>query len=627
MSSSLEPNLRNMENIQTEKTRKRTRDPDKHKATQQRVKVQKGLEHTTKSGNIIKAKIFHEQTECGSCKKQCSRKIVVRRQKDIFETFYSLENWSKKRLYLRSLIKSLPQTENLKSVQCIAKKTNHKYYLTNNNGEHEEVCYRFFLNCFQVSSSTLNRVIKSAVTNESASDLRGKYPTRKTSKRDLNVVEKFIRKFPSYYSHYGATKSTKKFLNPNLNILRLYREYQLVCNFKKKIPISKWKFREIFNTKFNLSFKPMKTDTCRKCDKFNAAIESERTHTLKREVLQQQKDNHIQIKDRLAETFNDTVKFVRDVSNNVEMFTFDLQRALELPSISTSEAFYRRQLWVYNLCIYDEKRNKAYMYIWAESIASRGAQEITSCLLKHFENFVPPETTRIILNSDSCGGQNRNIKTTVMLKKCLDSWPHSALTTIEQRFFLSGHSYNSCDRCFGVIERQKKITERIIIPQHWVNIIAQAKKNEPKYTVVEMKKSDFFSSQVLERAITNRKTAKNGEKVNWLNIQRIINHRLSPFDIIIEKYSEPPLPPVHISLRKRGRQYQSTNSFSSFDLLPLYTTSRPIKRKKYDDLMKLLEYIPKEFWPFYQGLKCTDDETEPKRKRSKTLVYSSADEE
>lgn len=123
-----------------EKTRKRTRNPEKHVAFQQKVKVQKGLEHKSKSGKIIKAKIFREQTQCtGGCKKQCTHKINIVRQKEVFETFYNLENFSKKTLYLRSFVKTQPYKEDLKSVKCTSKRASHKYYLTDNKGEHQEV--------------------------------------------------------------------------------------------------------------------------------------------------------------------------------------------------------------------------------------------------------------------------------------------------------------------------------------------------------------------------------------------------------------------------------------------------------------------------------------------------------
>lgn len=299
-----------------------------------------------------------------------------------------------------------------------------------------------------------------------------------------------------------------------------------------------------------------KTDTCRTCDKLEAQIQSERTNNLNKEDLLEQKKHHLQLVKSTKENFGQTMKYSRDDSNRIEVLTFDLQRALETPSISTSEAYYRRQLWCYNLCIYDEKRNKPYMYFWNEAIASRGAQDISSCLIKHFSRFIPKETKKVILYSDACPGQNRNIKTTLMIKKLLDSWPHSVLLTIEQRFFVSGHSYNSCDRCFGLIERQRKITESIYVPQHWLNVISQAKKVEPKFTTIEMKRDDFISCKQMENIITNRKISQENEKIDWMNMQKIINNRQSPFDLITEKYSVTSDQPIKVSLKKKEGKMQ-----------------------------------------------------------------------
>lgn len=304
------------------------------------------------------------------------------------------------------------------------------------------------------------------------------------------------------------------------------------------------------------------------------------------------------------ETFNETLKDAQNDSSKVEFLVFDLQRALEIPSLSTSEAFYRRQLWCYNLCVFDERRKVGYHYFWNETIASRGLQEISSCLKKHFENFVPKETEKIILYSDACGGQNRNIKTTLMIKKMLSSWPYDQLKSIEQRFFVSGHSYNSCDRCFGVIERQKKITDMIYVPQHWLNIIKQAKKSEPKFKVIEMSREDFFSCKRLELITTNRKKSLNKDKVEWLKIQKIVYNRLTPFNMKIYKHGS--IEPIEVSLKKRGKMNE-LSTFENVSMEPLYAQNRAIKRKKYDDLQKLLEFVPDEFQWFYTSLKFEDD--------------------
>lgn len=90
---------------------------------------------------------------------------------------------------------------------------------------------------------------------------------------------------------------------------------------------------------------------------------------------------------------------------------------------------------------------------------------------------MPNEATKIILYSDSCGGQNKNIKLTLLLKKYLhDLPPDNPLQSIEQEYFVSGHSYNSCDRCFGVIEKHRKTKGDIYTPNDWIILINEAKK-------------------------------------------------------------------------------------------------------------------------------------------------------
>lgn len=86
--------------------------------------------------------------------------------------------------------------------------------------------------------------------------------------------------------------------------------------------------------------------------------------------------------------FHDDVKEARESNGEVECFTFDLQKTLETPSLSTSVAYYSRQLWTYNLCIYNEVTGKAYMYMWSENVASRGANELGSCLIKHLQENI-----------------------------------------------------------------------------------------------------------------------------------------------------------------------------------------------------------------------------------------------
>lgn len=602
--SSTNQNDQNDQNLK-KKSRKRTRNIEQHKVYQQKCKVQSGLEHTSsKSGNVVKAKVFREQTSC-KCKRNCALKINVDRQEAIFKTFYALENWSKKKLFLRSSMKTRTAKEDFNPITT-KKRVTYIYSLTNDCGSQTEVCFEFFTKCIQISKDSLYQAMKTILSNEVAHDNRGRVSHRKTRTRDLDFLKKFIEKFPCHYSHYGPSSSEKKFLHQNMNIKRMYKEYSIVCEFKKKKVLSEWKFRHVFNTQFNLGFHPKKSDSCRTCDKVEALLQSETTNTIKRESLSKEKQQHLHLVERSKQTFNNTVEHSQSASSKVEVLVFDLQRALEIPLISTGEAFYKRQLYCYNLCIFDEKRKIGYMYFWNESIASRGSQEVSSCLKKHFDKFIPKDTEKIVLYSDACGGQNRNIKTTLMLKKMLDSWPYSELKSIEQNFFVSGHSYNSCDRCFGLIERQKNITEQIFIPQHWINIMHQAKKNEPKFTVIEMKREDFFSSKNLETIITNRKISVSKDKVEWLKIRKIVNNRSNPFKLTVYMHCDRYDQPIEVSISKGGKVANPVE-FKHVLLEPLYTESRPITQKKYADLLKLLEFVPSQFQEFYLSLKCESE--------------------
>lgn len=66
-----------------------------------------------------------------------------------------------------------------------------------------------------------------------------------------------------------------------------------------------------------------------------------------------------------------------------ETLTFDMEKTLPLPRISTSIVFYKRQLWLYNVGVHSGKQNKGYCYFWAEGTAGRGSQEVLSCLKEH----------------------------------------------------------------------------------------------------------------------------------------------------------------------------------------------------------------------------------------------------
>ena len=119
--------------------------------------------------------------------------------------------------------------------------------------------------------------------------------------------------------------------------------------------------------------------------------------------------------------------------------------------------------------------------MWGEHTASRWSQEIASCLLYHIRNCLPPTTKEVILYSDSCGGQNRNIKMTLMLSYIVQK---TEIQEIQQKFFLPGHSFSTGDQDFGIIEREKKVSNEKVQIYRWL-ITKHVTRNPPLIIVIK----------------------------------------------------------------------------------------------------------------------------------------------
>lgn len=182
---------------------------------------------------------------------------------------------------------------------------------------------------------------------------------------------------------------------------------------------------------------------------------------------------------------------------------------------------------------------------------------------------------------------------TMHLKKLLTSLVN--VNTITQKFFISGHSYNSCDRCFGVIEIQKKVTQDIFSPTHWENLVREAKKKDPKFEVVHMTRNHFYSSQQLLKLIVNRKISSENEKINWHHIKSIRHIKDKPFAMYIKLFQNDD--ELLVNFHKNGVVHRMLVDVELENLSEI-----KIAKEKYEDLLSLLRYIPSEYHEFYQNI-------------------------
>lgn len=132
-------------------------------------------------------------------------------------------------------------------------------------------------------------------------------------------------------------------------------------------------------------------------------------------------DRHLEKAEVLRKEMNKDLESSKNEAE-LEVLTFDMEKTHPVPKLTKSIAYYKRQLNLYNLGIHVGSSGKGIFNIWLENEASKGTQEVGSCLRKYIEKIQAP-VKRLILWSDACGGQNRSIKLILMLAHILQNHP------------------------------------------------------------------------------------------------------------------------------------------------------------------------------------------------------------
>ncbi|KAL5241699.1 hypothetical protein ACI65C_013355 [Semiaphis heraclei] len=454
-------------------------------------KKSSGLEHLNSVGKLIKERKTGPRCKC---KLKCFDKICEEDRLGIIKSFNSISNKEKQDTYLCGLIK-------IKSVERKRPRTgvkNSKSYIGNfliRIGMIEyNVCKKALCSMHGITLSRVNRLqlcVKS--NNLSPKDKRGKHVKRTNIISDtiLNQVSAHIKSFPARESHYSReSNSNVKYLPPELNLSimhKLYLEkyeidvYNKMQNDEETKPIVKYDFFcRFFADNFNIRFGYPRTDTCQTCDRLKNVIDVE-TNEESKMLLETEKQVHVS----KAEFFyQDLKKYEKEskINNTTEVLCFDYQQNLPLPHVPAGDVFYKRQLWVYNFCIYSGKTGKSYFYMYDEAVAKKGKNEVISFLKHFFDTILDRQVTTIYLFSDNCSAQNKNHTLTQFLYTVVNTKMHG-IKKIVHRYPEPGHSFLPCDRNFGQIEKQRRRQERVFLPVTYQNIVTKTSK---KFKVINI---------------------------------------------------------------------------------------------------------------------------------------------
>nr|XP_022904007.1 uncharacterized protein LOC111416270 [Onthophagus taurus] len=457
-----------------------------------------------------------------NCTLKCNEHVTLAAREKFFTQFWGLESYNAQTTLIAATVKQqgIKRKRNKES----NRRQNTRTYHVNNI----KVCRDMYIKTLQISPKRVNTALKKIQTGN-IKDERGFKcgGYNKLSKETKDKIINQIARFPMYISHYSRNETEAKFLATDLTLNKMYCLYTEE-ETNHKVGFSTYK--TIFYENFNLRRKAPAKDTCNLCDSYTAKIRNCNQDELDETKLQH--EQHLLI----AKEARDAMKHDMELAKTdvkVETATYDIEKVLGLPKLPTNIVYYKRQLSIYNEGIHVASTNTPYCFIWKEGIAGRGAQEVGSCIRKFVDTFLAQETENLILWSDSCGGQNRNIKIVLLLKAVLES--HTSLKTIYFKYLMPGHSFLPNDTDFGEIERKLKYQLRVYTLDEFKKIIELC-SSKSKFVGVEMTKDDFVGTSRIEQFITNRKIDSNREHVNWLQARVIKFSKETPFSIFM-KYS------------------------------------------------------------------------------------------
>lgn len=223
-------------------------------------------------------------------------------------------------------------------------------------------------------------------TGECRPEYRGGSRQTEEQREIRQSMVEHIMRFKVERSHYSREKSKREYLQCDLslsNMFRLWlaeREAAGLPGTKKHKKV----YERVFFYEFNLSFSNPRTDICYKCRELKAKVT---TGSAEDRTLAKHELNLYRAR---ARKFYSSVREERNRRNTL-VLNFDLEKTLPLPKTNIGDAFYKRQMWVYNLGIVmggrSKRKENCFIYTWLESQSGRGANEIVSCVI-HMLNTV-----------------------------------------------------------------------------------------------------------------------------------------------------------------------------------------------------------------------------------------------
>ncbi|KAK3917835.1 putative chorismate mutase [Frankliniella fusca] len=215
-------------------TKKRSVNPAKWKRNVAREQLARGEEHLSPNG--VKRRGRSLQQGCdASCRLHCQRNVTPDERQDIFDQFWKIP---------------------------------HQKELTGRKLEYASKV--MFLDTLDVCDSIVETTVsKIKLGGYISPDKRRAHYKKSPQSEDAKVtVRLHIQSVPRMPSHYSRETTNKEYVTEHFqsvtDLFGAYKEWMLIHHPVTRLATER-QYRDIFNTKYNISFFLSKTDTCDEC--------------------------------------------------------------------------------------------------------------------------------------------------------------------------------------------------------------------------------------------------------------------------------------------------------------------------------------------------------------------------
>ena len=527
---------------------------------------------------------------CGqSCKFKCNEKIHQSEREKIFHSFWQLADTAKRWQFLSKYAsKKVTKTH----VCSSARKRDFSFVWTlpKPNVGAVRVCKVFFLQTLSVSDkmvSTANDKLNT-ITGVCVNDMRGKHAERKNriSETLKKSARDHIESFKCLPSHYCRKDTSKTYLPANLNLTQMYYMYNKKCTSTNVQPLTLTAYRQIFDTEYNLSFHTPAKDRCDMCAAFDKLTPENQDASAEKYSL------HIKNK-KLARESKQADKELALKDETLAVACFDLEQVLLTPHSFESSLYYKRRLASFNFTIYDLGSRNGHCFVWNESVASRGACEVASCVWDFIALKVSEGKKGFIFYSDNCCAQNKNKYLLSMMWLAIHKFK---LDFIVQKYLVKGHTQNEADSIHAAVESASRKLH-IYTTAQWAATVRSSRLSKP-YIVKELCCSDFLDFKALSENLKNFTVNSENDRVQWHNFKIIKITKENPNMFYYHYDFTGPANSVDLYKRLRSKDIPCPDQIK---LQVLRSSNIPISKDKYKDLVSLCAagIIPAAHHAFY----------------------------